>query len=87
MFASRSLVGIRLVYKKSVRAVLVARPAFRGLRIARLVGRTNNAEASRRLLYMLNRWRSRVNKSDMQIHIGIYCLSLFLTNLRKLRSF
>lgn len=41
MFASRSLVGIRLVYKKSVRAVLVARPAFRGLRIARLVGRTN----------------------------------------------
>lgn len=41
MFASHSLVGIRLVYKKSVRAVLVAHPAFRGLRIARLVGRTN----------------------------------------------
>lgn len=45
------------------------------------------AEASRRLWYTLDCWRSRVNKSDILIHIGIYCLSQTLTNLRKLRSF
>lgn len=47
--------GIRLVHKKSVRAILAARPAFRGLRIARLVGRANNAEASRRICVIQNR--------------------------------
>lgn len=77
-----------MVHKKSVRAILAARPAFRGLRIARLVGRANSAEASRKYVLIFFWAGSRIpGRMNLHIHKGIYCLLHSLTNLKKVAKF